>query len=172
MKCFGKLVVVSIVLALACTVNAQMWPLTEGTQEISANGLLEWDGPAGDQKELNLGYGYFLDAGVEVGPRVSYLDNNNTTIFGLDAYTEYHYPVSDVAAPYTGAALGFYNSDDAADSSAATLTLSAGCKVFMVEDLALDVSLNHTMATGDVFAKEDSYENYRTDLRLGLRFFY
>jgi len=157
---------------ISATAQGQMWPLTEGTQEIQINGFMEWDGPGGDYTEIELGYGYFIDEGVEVGPRFAMVDQDGRSSSALDAYMEYHYPVADSVAPYAGCALGYISSDSAEDDAAATFTLAGGCKFFMVEDLALDIALNHTLATGDVFLKDNEYDNYRTSLSIGLRFFY
>ena len=154
---------------LASSASAQMWPLSEGTQEIQVNGFMQRNGPGGDYTELKLGYGYFIDAGVEIGPRFAMFDQDGDSSYGLDAYMEYHYPVADNLAPYAGFALGYFGAEEEA---AATITVSAGCKFFMVEDLALDISLNHTVATGDVFRNDEEYDSFRSNLSLGLRFFY
>lgn len=152
--------------------SAQMWPLTEGTQEIQVNGFMEWNGPKGDYTELKLGYGYFITEGVEVGPRFSMTNQGGPDSFGIDAYVENHYMAAENVAPYLGAALGYQTNSDADDSAAVALTISGGCKFFMVEDLALDLSLNHTQATGDVFFSDGNYESNTTNLSVGLRFFY
>lgn len=150
----------------------QMWPLMEGTQEIQLSGSLDWDSSTGDRTELNLGYGYFLAEGIEVGPRISMLTDDDNDMLALDAYIEYHYPVADNLAPYAGFSLGLFNNDKGADSTAAGATISFGCKFFLVEDLALDLSFNHTQSTADVFVAEDSSDSHRSGVKVGLRFFY
>jgi opacity protein-like surface antigen len=166
-----KFAIISAVFVSAAA-SAQMWPLTEGTQEIQVNGSLVWDGISGDRLELKLGYGYFISEGIEVGPRLSIVDEQDNTMYQLDAYLEYHYPLTESLAPYAGFALGYINNSDADDSSAIGATLSLGTKFFLVEDLALDMSLNHTQATGDVFVAEDDYKSHRSSVSIGLRFFY
>lgn len=169
----SMLPIVLIAIASALSARAQqMWPLMEGTQELQLSGSLDWDSSSGDRTELKLGYGYFLAEGVEVGPRVSILDQNNDETYSLDAYLEYHYSLADNIAPYAGFSLGYISNDRADDSSALGATISFGCKFFMVEDLALDFSFDHTQTTGDVFVTEDSFESHRSSLNMGLRFFY
>lgn len=162
----------SFVCIAGATASAQMWPLSEGTQEIQVGGFVNWNGRNDERTELKLGYGYFLDQDFVVGPRFSMGHDSDDALFTFDAYTEYHFPVNDVIAPYLGASLGYANNSKADKSSAATLSLTAGCKFFIVEDLALDFSVKHTQATERVFLSDDEFERRRTSLEIGLRFFY
>lgn len=161
-----------ILLILALSVSAQMWPLSEGTQEIQLSGSAEWGGPAGDTKELTLGYGYFTFEGLELGPRVSVVDMEDSTQYEVEAFSEYHFMAAENVAPYVGAAVGYYNNSAAENSAAGTLSLALGCKFFILEDIAIDTSLNYTVATADVFFSDDKYESERVSLEVGLRFFY
>lgn len=172
MKSFKVFWAAAAISVISMSASAQMWPLMEGTQEIQVSGSLEWDRSSGDRTELKLGYGYFIEEGVEIGPRISMVDENNDAMYSLDAYLEYHYPLADNVAPYAGLSLGYFNNNKADDSWAIGATLSFGCKFFLVEDLALDISFNHTQATGDVFAKNYDFDSNRSNISMGLRFFY
>ncbi len=167
---------IAYALGLVCmvgsTASAQMWPLSEGTQEIQVGGFVNWNGRNDERTELKLGYGYFIDENFVVGPRFSMGHDSADALFTFDAYTEYHFPVNDIVAPYIGAALGYANNSKAEKSSAVTLSIAGGCKFFIVEDLALDLSLNHTQATERIFLSDLDFERQRTSIEIGLRFFY
>ncbi len=152
--------------------SAQMWPLTEGTQELQISGSLEWGGPAGDTKELTLGYGYFTVEGLELGPRISVFDMEDSTQYEITAFSEYHFMAAENVTPYVGVEFGYYNNDAAENSAAGTLGFALGCKFFILEDIAIDTSLNYTLATADVFFSDSKYESERASLEVGLRFFY
>ncbi len=162
----------SLVCIAGATASAQMWPLSEGTQEIQVGGFVNWNGRNDERTELKLGYGYFIEHDFVVGPRFSMGHDSDDALFTFEAYTEYHFPINDVVAPYIGGSLGYANNNKADKSSAVTLSLSAGCKFFIVEDLALDLSVNHTQATERIFLSDLDFERNRTSIEFGLRFFY
>ncbi len=171
-KITGLILSFGLVAGLASDVHAQIWPLTEGTQEIQVSGFMSWNGRNDERTELQLGYGYFIDENFVIGPRLSMAHESNDALYTFDAFTEYHFPISEFVAPYIGASLGYANNSKAETSSAVALTLSAGCKFFIVEDLALDLSINHTQATDKVFRSDLDFESQRTSIAIGLRFFY
>ncbi len=163
---------VLLLLITAGTAQAQMWPMTEGTQEIHADGLMQWDGPAGQETSLSLGYGYFLFENVEAGMRLAYRDDGMQRLRSLAGFVEQNYGVGWWLTPYIGGSLGLVSSSRTADSNALALGLRAGVKYFMVQDLALDLSLSQEMATGKVYLNDGRSRHMRTSMDLGLRFFF
>jgi len=166
-KRIGMLVMLS-----AGAAQAQMWPMTEGTQEIHVDGLMQWDGPAGESVSLSLGYGYFLFENVEAGMRLAYQDDGMQRIRSVAGFVEQNYGVGWWLTPYIGGSLGLVSSSRTEDSNALGLALRVGVKYFMVQDLALDLSARQEMATGKVYLNDGRSRHMRTSLDLGLRYFF
>ncbi len=177
-----------LLLVVMCgTVQAQMWPMTEGTQEIHVDGLMQWKGPAGRMAALGLGYGYFIFHDTEIGMRLNYLDDGMQKMYQGSVFFEQNYNINLFLTPYLGVSLGAVNSATTEDSNAALFGVRAGFKYFLLQDLALDFSARFKAATGRVFLNEGRTRVFldegrteesktgsfvRTSLNLGLRFFF
>lgn len=172
-----RIIWILLVVVMCGTVRAQMWPMTEGTQEIHVDGLMQWKGPAGRLASLGVGYGYFIFHDVEIGMRLNYLDDGMQRMHSMAAFGEQNYNINFFLTPYVGGSLGVINNSSTEDSNALFLGIRTGLKYFLMQDLALDLSARHKTATGRVFLNEGRYADkrasfVRTSLNLGLRFFF
>ncbi len=144
-----------------------------GSQELGIGGMLDVDTPAGDILSLDLSYGYFVTDPVQLGPSFSYYSSDAHKTWQIGLFTEYNFHTGYTVLPYFGGELGYAGSDETPDSSAIVLDLAMGSKFFLVDSLALDLSLSQKFASGDVYARgNNEFGSMKTTLNLGLRYFF
>lgn len=156
--------------------------LSQGTQEISVAGRLEF--PDFDRLDYDLdgSYGYFVRDGWEVGARVGASDFGGVDRVDLGVFTEYNFNRDQMWVPYVGVAVGigavsfddgdFSSSTELNDDEGVIFDIEAGVKWFLRSNFAISTAINFQFATEDVYATDDEIEDNITTLQIGMRYYY
>jgi len=160
-----KYFVVVIVAALATFVHAQP-SIQEGTRELSLSGGWDPDTAAGATIALDVGYGVFVRDLIEVGSLLSYASDDNTTLWGLGGFAEYHFDMATMTVPYVGFRLAYVDYDV---DTTFQYGPRAGVKHFIADNVAIDIALQYTMAGEDIFNNDGTVEDTDLALVFGLR---
>jgi opacity protein-like surface antigen len=153
---------------------AQAASLTQGTSELTVDGLLDPDGASGTELSLDVGYGYFVQDNIEVGGEVSFADNDDVMSYGLGGFAEYNLDQGTALVPFVGAGLGWVNTEIDAldvDDDAIVAGIYGGVKYFLAENIALTAQINLDWASEDIFLNDGDVEDTNIDVTLGMRFF-
>lgn len=159
---------------MAGAAGAQSYALVEGTQEIQIQGLWEQDHPNGDVVSFDIGYGYFLRDGFQLGPTFGFYSSERLDYWRIGLRAEQHYDVRAPFIPYLGGGVGYQDINTSEDKDAVYADIALGVKFMMIQDLALDLALHNMLATEDIYRSddEDGYDSHKMLLSLGLRFYY
>jgi hypothetical protein len=155
--------------------------MMQDTSELALDGTLDFDSANGTQILLDVFYGYFVMDYLEVGPTVSFVNQDDLTAWRLGVQGEYDFDLGTELVPFVGLSLKYAQLDadtiegetvDVADS-ALVFGGTAGAKYFITEDVAISADLAFDWATDKIYPK-DNFEYQSTDARLelGLRFFF
>jgi hypothetical protein len=163
---------VIVSLCLAASASAVM--LQEGTQEIQVQGDFDFEGAGGSVLDLGLGWGYFVTDYVELGVRGGLMLSEPGDSYEIGGFGEYHFDIETIAVPYMGGGLSLLMTDvnNGDDTTALVVSGVAGCKIYLVENVALDARAVLSVATDDVYVADDELVNWDMGLQLGLRFYY
>ena len=177
MKRIAVFLAVIAMAAFAVTSNAQM--LTEGTREITLRGGVDFDGAAGTEADIGVGYGVYVMDNVLVGGTANwYDDGGDVTRYGVGAYGEYSFPElmpESQFVPYVGGNAAWQYSETTPEDSgsdAMELTARLGGKYFLSDSVALDLGLNFSWATDDIYNNDGEIEDTDWGLSWGVRAFF
>lgn len=178
-RSFRHLLLTLLLTGLLSTAHAGR--IDEGTIETGIDLLLDFESGNGTLFEGKLSGGYFVVDGVLAGARVAFSTDDDWTRFGIHAFVEQHFETDTPWIPYVGASLGFeYLSLDFMEDTVKTsqsenalvLGLSGGIKFFITETTALDLGLDLSLASEDVYCgSKGKPDNVDFTMRLGFRFF-
>jgi len=143
--------------------------LDKGTKVLEGSGSIDGDTPQGTDVQLELGYGYFIEDGIEVAAIGGFTDNDNFTTYNVGARIEYNLVLDSEVVPYVGAGVLWVGAEaDETDESNDTAVgrFSAGLKWFIRNDVALTFSANYEIAADDIYIDEDG--NLEDDNFVGL----
>ncbi|NKB24927.1 MAG: hypothetical protein GKR87_11230 [Kiritimatiellae bacterium] len=151
--------------------------LSQGTGEVSIDGILDFDTANGSLFSMHVGSGKFFWDGIEIGLKGGFSIDDRVESIGLGVFTEYDFDNGTEMVPFVGISLDYEYVEikiARVDESSGALVLgfNAGLKYFLVENVALAGKGELRFATDDVFAEDNGVG--ATDFRftLGLRFFY
>lgn len=174
-KLYLQLAVIGLLsTAAAHTSPAQFYSLVQGTQELQLSGAYQPGRLEGDVLSLRLGYGFFVREGLLLGPAIAFYQSDRQDYWNIEFRAEQHFPLRAPPIPYVGGGLGYQNTDAGESTDALYLDLVVGAKLFLINDLALDLSLHNALATEDIYSgdEEDGRRNHETRVDLGLRYFF
>jgi len=151
--------------------------LAEGTRQISATGNIT------DTTDINVTLGvtagYFVMDNLEIGTvcDVAALDGGDVTRWGVGAYGEYNFAISESVVPFVGLAAGYeYVSIDTAfaddSDSAFEIVGYGGVKYYIVENLAIGTAIRFMAASEDVYVGDGEMEATDWDIILRTSFYF
>jgi hypothetical protein len=147
--------------------------LAQGTQEVVVEGLFDGSTAAGDQSALQGRYGQFIIDNVEAGVAAAFNDNDLGTVYDIGVFGEYNVDLGTELVPFFGAEVSYRYLDleeiDTDDSI--VLTISAGAKYFLAENVAIRVGLNASLASEDVYANDEDVEDNDFNLSIGMAYY-
>lgn len=156
--------------------NAVVPNINQGTKTLEGSGSFKGNVPGGDEWILQLGAGYFVMDGLEVGGVFGFSDNDITSNYDLGVRAEYNFDLGSPWVPYVGAAAlwdhvkveeGDYDDNTFAGRA------SAGIKYFLRSDVALFLSANYTKAIDEIFVDEDlKTTDYQFSALFGIRYYF
>jgi len=156
--------------------------LSQGTQEVSVAGRLEFPGFDELDYDLDFSYGYFVRDGWEVGAQIGASDFAGTNRVDVGVFTEYNFMRDQWWVPYVGAGIGVaaidFDSDnfDAStnldDDEGVIFDVEVGIKWFVRPYMAISTAIDFQFSPDDVFATEDEIEDNLTTVQVGMRFYF
>ena len=139
----------------------------------------------------DIGGGYYVRDGLMVGARLDVDSDEENCLLGFFFVVEQHLNFDEFPViPYVGTDLGVFYArqkyytgysdgewvgdftEVTTEDSALAVVLRLGAKYFLTEFAALDFSVNLTLATDDIFTRDDNKDpvNYDVALRVALRY--
>ncbi len=173
-----KYLVMGMIAAMAIGVYAQP-SIQEGTRELFLEGSWDSKGATGSEMDLTVGYGVFMRDQVEVGGFLEYSSVEDAggigsgvdaTLMGLGGLLEYHFDMASMSVPYVGFRVAYLSVEQGSfDDSAITYGPRIGLKYFIADNVAIDIALNYTLSTEDIYVNEGVVEDKDMSLQLGIR---
>ena len=166
--------------------------MLQDTSELGVSGLLDFDTSDGSLMDLGLFYGYYVADYVEVGPTLSFRNDDSRTEWTVGVQSEYDLDLGTEFVPFFGLGLEYADvDDDDVPSSAVAETVDGeelpnnsisqsaiiiagrvGAKYFITESVALSGQFEFDWASDDIYSDENGTENTNAKIELGLRFFF
>ena len=150
--------------------------LARGTQDLSLELSPDFEGVTGDTLTLEVGYGRFVKDRFELRARAVYETIEDVAPGEKDYRArevalgcEYNFALGNRFVPYAGVDLGYRRlSYLDIENSGAVYGPRAGLKLFLAENVALDLSLAYKLASADLYVNDFQLED--RDLSYGLGF--
>ena len=174
-----------LVLALVCglAVPAAMGSalITQGSNEISVGGALDFATEMGTKFDLNLKYAYFFWDRIALGARTSVANNDAMNHIGLGLTCEYNFALPSDFQPLVGTDLvpfvgvsADYRYAKLWDEKENAMVFGAetGVKFFLTDSAAISASLVGAWATEEIYADELDATDKDLSLQLGMRFYF
>lgn len=137
--------------------------------------MIDSDSILGTDIQSDFYLGQYIQDSVMVGGYVNIGDNDFITRVSGGATCKFHFFDNghNLFSPYIGAQLGAAYAE-AADDDAYALTLggSLGLDYFLSPQVALNVSLNASVASDDVYTDDEGLTGTDINIRAGLGFFF
>ncbi len=151
--------------------------LEAGTSQISATGNIT--DTTGINVTLGMSSGYFVMDNFEIGTvgDVASLDDGDVSRWGVGAYGEYNFAISEKVVPFVGLAVGYeYVSIDTVfvdeSDSAFEIVGYVGTKYYIVENLAIGTAVRFMAASEDVYVGDGEMEATDWDIVLRTSFYF
>lgn len=162
----------SLVAVLAAGFTATAATLKQDTQEFRVDGSFDPETYGGGEFKIGLTYGYVLQDNIEVGGRMYYADNDDTSTFSLGGFGEYSFELESDAMPYVGLELSFITGDTGIeDNSAVAITAYVGVRYFLSQDVAIGAQIRGSAASDDVYASDGGAESTDVTVIFGMSYF-
>ena len=156
----------------SCAIAAHGASLKEGTQEFSVGGAFEPKSSSGADFNVKLTYGFFAADNLEVGGRIGYHNNDETTLFSAGPFTELNFDLGGEFVPFIGAELDFAHGDSSPKSNdGLALTGYGGGKYFLAENVAITAKLDASWATEKIYAKKKGADSTNIEVEFGMSFY-
>jgi hypothetical protein len=171
-------------------------PVQQGMYEVRVGADYPFVNGDEDQNVFQSGgFGYFIDDRLLVGGQVSYEQKEWDSYYGVDslwglgAFTEYHFDWTEYAMPYVGASITLLNDGDDQRDLVVALGLSGGIKYYFNDYVSLYGQVTVNLATEGIYGFEREWlevnenedtggkeviegdgDNFGVSAALGLRF--
>ncbi len=173
-----RLVIFLAVLSLASSGFAGL--LTQGTQELSLSGLIDFDSADGTLTSIEVGYGFFIIDSLEIGVEPAYENTDNATRWAVHLFGEYNFDMGTELVPFLGLSAGYAASKVSArvpgvqdvDEQAVIFSGLAGLKYFVTESIAVSGEFVYEWAAEDIYVAKDGMAHTDGRIQVGLRFFF
>jgi hypothetical protein len=164
-----------VIFSLVAVFGARGQMLSKGTVELDLSGSFDDKTPSGNQVWIGLGVGYFVIDNLEL-IAAGYFSHDDYVIGYHPAVgAQYNFNLGYKLVPFIGANLGWGIWDykkGGEDMDGFVYGGEAGVKYFVTESLALAVSLDYDLSTGDIWMEEGGkMVNNNWGVRWGLRYF-
>ncbi|MFC1497237.1 outer membrane beta-barrel protein [Verrucomicrobiota bacterium] len=177
-----RLLIVCLISCLALSVFGA--PMQEGLYEIRTEASYDISDVDSDDFLTGIGgLGYYCCNTLQVGglitlgktPNDSYWEPND--VWGLGAFAEYSFNLSESAAPFAGASVIFLSADNLEEredkATVRTFSIFAGMKLYLTDTVAISGQLASHWADEEIYDYDKlDEEGKKTDLSIsvGLRF--
>ena len=174
----SRLATAALLAGVVSTTAAAAAPRTErGAKELSVHVSLDFEGAVGDTISADAGWGWFVRDGLALRGIVSYAiledvagDESDFRTLELGAAFEHHFRRDRQLVPYVGVGAGWRKTEFADVSrSGPVYGPRAGLKVFLADNVALDLELVYRFAGDDVFVNDFVVEDTDLASAIGLR---
>ena len=171
---------VVVVAACFCSHGYAEPMLDKGTQELTLQGFVDFEDRDDYFVYLDIGYGYFIRKGFELGMNFGVNAADSSQNYSLGPFAEYNHVTGSNLVPYLHAGARWVYADlelgtggKIIDDSGSELLLDgeAGLKYFLRDNIALSTGLAYEWATSDIFESDNDFEDGNLLLKLGMRFF-
>lgn len=155
--------------------------LSEGTQEVNIQGLVDFDAEDSYSVDLNTKYGYFIKDDWEIGANISTDLSKSFKSGGIGLFTEYNFTNSTDFVPYVGIASELvkadYNDEDNLDSesfdaTAMNFKTSIGLKYFVTRNVAISAEANYNISTDNLKVSGGDAKDSFTKFIIGTSFYF
>lgn len=148
--------------------SAQVLKLNQGHMEASGSGWF-------NSREMGFSsrVGYFVQDYLQVGVQADWASSDFIDRVSLGVYGFYLYETSSYLLPYYGGGLGYGSVDIdglAESESGVELTLFAGLKYYLADNVTLNTELYVGASTGDTYISDDDLESTDIGLTIGLSY--
>ena len=171
--------------------------IRQGTREIFMDGLVDPDGVAGTEWDLQIGSGWFVKDNLEVGGLVGFFDNGRDVkewsvgVFG-ELHLPFQFPETGIL-PYVGLRISVVDVEDepgpalfgpgaaAEEGTAGTMlldetalegTLRPGVKYFLSDALALDLGIEVSVASERIYVNDGDLDDVDWGFSGGVRAYF
>ena len=179
-----RICLVFVLIAFALAPVSSAVTIKAGMQELILQGSLDFENYK-NQLELDAfgGLGYYIADNLELGGFLAYRDVRFDSLWGIGVLGEYGIDLDPIFVPFFGARIGYYDGDEF-DDEYFLLTLSAGIKYFLAQNVAAAASFEYSAATRDNAYQVDGdfpgqkveegarYSNSDMGIRLGVRCYF
>lgn len=154
--------------------------IQRGSQELAVHISPDFEGAIGDMIFAQAGYGWFVRDGLAAKATLSYTiledvagEDSDYRSSEIGVAAEYHFGREGRFIPYLGAGLGWRRTHfNRIDESALVYGPRAGLKVFLADNVALDLEVTYKLGAADVFINDFAAEDTDLSSAIGLRFLF
>lgn len=178
-RCIFVVAVATVAALFAGAAHAEPM-LDKGTQELTLHGFIDFDTKDDYFVFIDLGYGYFVKTGLELGVNVGVNASDASQNYSLGPFVEYNFVTGSNMVPYLHAGARWVYADvefgtggKVVDNSGSELLLDgeAGVKYFLRDNIAVSTGLAYEWATDEIFDAGDDLDSGNLLLKLGMRFY-
>lgn len=164
-----KNLVALLLLLTPFAASAQILKLNQGDMEASGSGSFN-----SQEVGISSRVGYFVRDYVQVGVDIDWASSDFADRVSLGLYGLYLYETQSYWLPYYGAGLGYgsVDIDGLSSESGLELTLFAGLKYYLTDNVSLNTELYVGASTGDTYLSDDELESTDVGLTIGLSYFW
>lgn len=134
-------------------------PEVDGKSQLSLHGGLDFQGPNGDNTDIQVGYGWYIDDETLIGGEYRWIliediapGENDYRAQQASFVVERLFLGDSALVPYVGGEIGFRNSRfEDLDESGLVYGGRLGARYFLTESVAVDVSVNMLFSDKKVF---------------------
>lgn len=156
--------------------------LTEGTQEVNIQGLVDFDAEDSYSIDLNTKYGYFVSDNWEIGANISTDLSKSFKSGGIGVFTEYNLTNSTDFVPYVGIATELIRADydnnqnnldsESFNATAMNFKTSLGIKYFIRKNVAISAEANYNISTDNFKVSGGDAKDSFTKFIIGTSFYF
>jgi opacity protein-like surface antigen len=151
---FFKLMVVALVAFVS--VSAMAGRTDAGTWATGFNFMYDSSTRSGSQTTLDLELGYFFAKDNQIGGTFGLEVDDFVETFSVGPRYEFYFDFGGAFVPYIGVGLQLAHADftGIGDNTALVGELSLGVKLFITENVAVDVAFSAAAATDDIYVDD------------------
>lgn len=154
--------------------------LHKGTHELTLQGFADLEKRDDYWYFADVGYGYFVIDGLELGINVVLEGSDDYDRISLGPFVEYNFLTKSRYVPFVGFGAQWINADldigsgdqlVSSSTDALLLDVEGGLKIFLSNNIAISTALAYEWATEDVFEAGNDADDGNALLKLGMRFY-
>jgi hypothetical protein len=154
--------------------------LHKGTHELTLQGFADFEESDDFWYFADVGYGYFLVDGFELGLSFSLQGSDDNDRLSIGPFVEYNFLTGSQFVPFVSFGTQWVNAEieiggegNVVDTSTDALLLDGeiGVKTFLRDNIAISTGIAYEWATDDVFGAEDDVDDGNGLFKFGMRFY-